>query len=334
MLLLHRNTTLSANVCILLRNLCFAQLLFSLSLLIVYGHLVHSIENVDDVKNLKSSLCFYRQIVMYTCALAINGFLCLIAIERIYATIFYKTYDETGRRCSIIITILLCMIVFALMFRPSRWSILASSTAYCTNANFVLSSTGSPWNLITPLIWILILIEILIALAFAWVAYRSKKLLAEFFINRAQLSLAQRLHLNHIIQGSKMMLRICTIQIVAYFIGISSLFLFASIKATHFANCYHFLIDIMFSKGIGNVYGILMPLACILSDKKLRKIFFGCLSKLLKYICPLCAKTACEETRYVSANLMEMPAKEEADQRISDLEATWQKAFEMRSLRK
>ena len=126
-----------------------------------------------------------------------------------------------------------------------------------------------------------------------------------------------------------MMIHICIIQVMAYIIGTGSLIIFASIKATYFAQCYHFLIDILISKGIGNINGILVPLACILSNKKLRKFCFEYLARIFKRVCP---EKACEDEPDEIDRMLETAPSDEGDQRMLDLEASWDKAFEMRSI--
>src|SRR5262249_2977800 len=103
----------------------------------------------------------------------------------------------------------------------------------------------------------------------------------------------------------------------------------------YFANCYHFLIDILVSKGIGNVNGILMPIFCVWGDEKLRKKIFGGISKFFQLFCPFCTKNSKEtKTPDVLTKLIEKPASEEANERILELESTWDKAFEMHLIRK
>lgn len=311
LLVLRKNSGLSKNTYILM--VCFTIQMGSYSIVEVVRNtfLWHefSWDEIQSVLGIRSNLCLFVGTYETISGLFQSFVILAVAIERAYAMLRYSTYDEDSKGFSI-------ATIPALLFFHCALGINYFINASDACFGIVEGKNGQENTIgilvVNSTIPILIALEPVIIVCFAWIRWKSRLLLKNFFFNQAQITLTQRVHLEHILKGSKILLSVSVAHSIVYTLGLFFYEIGIVLKDTIFMRCYYAPVRLFLMVGMGNYNGIAVPLIFYICDKKIQKHVNGLL-------------------RFMRSNKINVATENlEANQRIINLENQWNKAFVVR----
>lgn len=311
-LVLPKYSSLSKNTHVLMASLAVLMGSFSVFEVVRNSFLWYefSSDEVQAAQDTYSSLCLTVRTYETINALFQSILIIAIAIERVYATIYYNTYDEDKKGFSIVVMAVLIVVHVGLAV---NFYSNTPATCFATGINSHAQANTIGIMIANASVPILIALEPVIIASFAWIRWKSRFLLENFFFKQAQITLTQRIHLDHILKGSRILLYVSVSHSVIYVIGLTMYEIALGLCNSTFMQCFHAPIELLLVVGMGNYNGIAMPLIFYFYDTRMRRAvdrWFG----------------------IKGSNKID-PGTEncESDERLAKLEDQWNKAFVLRN---